>query len=69
MWFLDNYGAFWCVGTGRIMCDFLIIVGAVWCVEKGRSMCDFLILLEPCGVLKRVEVCVISLYFWSLLVC
>jgi len=31
-------------------------------------MCDFLIFLVPSGVLEMVELCLISWYFWCLLV-
>ena len=48
---------------------FLDMSGAFWCAGKGRIMRDLLIFLVPSGVLKRVELCAICLYFWCLLVC
>jgi len=48
---------------------FADISDAFWCVEKGKIMCDLLIFLVLSGVLKRVDLYAISLYFGCFLLC
>jgi len=51
------------------MCDVLVFLVPSGVFEKGRIMRDLLIFLVPSGVLKRVDLYVMSLYFWCFLLC